>query len=49
LNLNKKISLEQFLKSAGEASIVDNYGKICLVDLKIVCPRCAAASIISEK
>jgi hypothetical protein len=33
----KKFSLEHILKSAGEVSIVENYVKICLVGLKIVC------------
>jgi hypothetical protein len=33
----KNVSLEHILKSAGEVSIVENYGEICLVGLKIVC------------
>jgi hypothetical protein len=31
-NKNKNFSLEHILKSAGEVSIVGNYGKLCLVD-----------------
>jgi hypothetical protein len=53
LNIYKKnFYLEHILKSAGEVSIVDNYGKICLVDLKIVCwPHAAMVKKgeISEK
>jgi hypothetical protein len=33
----KNFSLEHKHKSAGEVSIVENYGKICLVGQKIVC------------
>ncbi len=43
LKWNKNFSLEHILKSAGEVSIVNNYGKICWVDFKIVCCRRAAA------
>ncbi len=52
-NKNKNFSLEHILKSAGEVSIVGNYGKLCLVDWKIVyrCPADAVkkTSEISEK
>jgi hypothetical protein len=42
---NKKIyTVEYVLKSAEEVDIVNNYGKICLVDLKIVCRRHATAT-----
>ncbi len=42
----KKFSLEHILKSAGEVSIVENYGEICLVGLKIVC--CPHAAMVKK-
>jgi hypothetical protein len=42
----KSFSLEHILKSAGEVSIVENYGKICLVGLKIVC--CPQAAMVKK-
>jgi hypothetical protein len=48
LKLNiKNFSLEHIVKSAGDVSIVDNYGKICLVDLKIVC--CPRVTVVKKK
>jgi hypothetical protein len=42
----KNFSLEHILKSTGEVSIVENYGKICLVGLKIVC--CPNAAMVKK-
>jgi hypothetical protein len=38
--------LKHILKSAGEVSIVENYGKICLVGLQIVC--CPHAAMVKK-
>jgi hypothetical protein len=42
----KNFSLEHILKSAGEVSIVENYGKICFVGLKTVC--CPHADMVKK-